>query len=78
MADAIEHLILEQFCAMRNQVASLQSEMSSEFADVKYRINRLESAVAGVHALPCNRPPKRPHRVVLIRHLHVRGDQLDV
>jgi hypothetical protein len=48
MADNIEHLILEQFRAMRNQVASLQSEMSSEFADVKYRINRLETAVAGM------------------------------
>lgn len=48
MADNIEHLILEQFRAMRNQVASLQSEMRSEFADVKYRINRLETAVAGI------------------------------
>ena len=52
MADAIEHLILEQFCAMRNQVGSLQSEMSSEFADVKYHINRLESAVAGIMRYP--------------------------
>ena len=48
MADNIEHLILEQFRAMRNQVASLQSEMRSEFADVKYRINRMETAVAGI------------------------------
>lgn len=40
--------MLEQFRAMRNQVASLQSEMSSEFADVKYHINRLENAVAGI------------------------------
>jgi len=48
MADAIEHPILEKFCAMRNQVGSLQSEMSSEFADVKYHINRLENAVAGI------------------------------
>jgi hypothetical protein len=48
MADNIEHLILEQFRAMRNQVASLQSEMRSEFADVKYRINRMETAVVGI------------------------------
>ncbi len=48
MADNIEHLILEQFRAMRNQVAGLQTEMRAEFADVKHRINRLESAVAGI------------------------------
>jgi len=48
MSDNIEHLILEQFRAMRNQIASLQSEMRAEFGDVKHRINRLESAVAGM------------------------------
>ena len=48
MADNIEYLILEQFRAMRNQIEALHMEMRNEFSDVKHRINRLESAVAGI------------------------------
>lgn len=48
MAEEIEHLILEQFRALRNQIATVQTEMHSEFSDVKHRISRLESAVAGI------------------------------
>jgi uncharacterized protein involved in exopolysaccharide biosynthesis len=48
MTDNIEHLILEQFRAMRNQIAGLQREMLNEFADVKHRINRLETSLAGI------------------------------
>ncbi|MCX7109622.1 MAG: hypothetical protein NTX45_05735 [Proteobacteria bacterium] len=47
MAENIEYLILEQFRAMRNQIEGMQTEMRNEFSDVKHRINRLESAVAG-------------------------------
>jgi chromosome segregation ATPase len=48
MNDNVEHLILEQFRALRNQIEGLQTEMRNEFGDVKHRINRLESAVAGI------------------------------
>lgn len=48
MTENIELLILEQFRALRNQIDGLQTEMRTEFSDVKHRINRLESAVAGV------------------------------
>lgn len=48
MTDNIEHLILEQFRALRNQIEGLQTEMRNEFGDVKHRINRLESVVAGI------------------------------
>ena len=48
MTDNIEHLILEQFRALRNQIAEMQTEMHTEFGDVKHRINRLESAIAGI------------------------------
>jgi uncharacterized protein involved in exopolysaccharide biosynthesis len=48
MPDEIEHRILEQFRALRNQIAAVQTEMHTEFADVKHRINRVESAVAGI------------------------------
>ena len=51
MADNIEYLILEQFRAMRNQIEGLQTEMRNEFSDVKHRISRLESAVAGFGAM---------------------------
>ncbi|WP_462321913.1 hypothetical protein [Halochromatium sp.] len=33
MTDNIEHLILEQFRALRNQIASLQTEMRGEFSE---------------------------------------------
>ncbi len=48
MSDNIEHLILEQFRAPRNQIEGMQTETRSEFSDVKHRINRLESGVAGI------------------------------
>ncbi len=48
MTENIEYLILEQFRAMWNQIEGLQTEMRNEFSDVKHRINRLESAVAGI------------------------------
>jgi ElaB/YqjD/DUF883 family membrane-anchored ribosome-binding protein len=48
MTDNIEHLILDQFRAMGNQIASLQTEMHGELADVKHRMNRLETSIAGM------------------------------
>jgi len=48
MSENIEYLILEQFRVLRNQIEGLQTEMRQEFSDVKYRINRLELAVAGI------------------------------
>ncbi len=48
MKETIEHLILEQFCGLRNQIATMQSTMQSEFSDVKQRINRVKSVIAGI------------------------------
>ena len=48
MTDNIERLILEQFRVLRNQIGAMQSEMHTEFGDVEHRINRLESAIAGI------------------------------
>ena len=48
MTENIEHLILEQFRALRNQIAGLQTEMRSEFSEVKHRLNRIETSVDGV------------------------------
>jgi hypothetical protein len=56
MTDNIEHLILEQFRAMRNQIAGLQREMLNEFADVRHRINRLETSLAGIRRDEAGQP----------------------
>jgi hypothetical protein len=48
MTENIEHLILEQFDALRNQIMSLHTEMHDDFNDVKQRINRIQSAIAGI------------------------------
>jgi uncharacterized protein involved in exopolysaccharide biosynthesis len=48
ITDNIENLILEQLRGLRSQIAWMQSEMRTEFSDVKHRINRLESAAAGI------------------------------
>jgi hypothetical protein len=48
MTENVDNLILEPLRAIRNQVGSLQGEIRSEFSDVKHRIGRLESAMAGV------------------------------
>jgi hypothetical protein len=45
MTNNIEHLILEQFLALRNQIEGLQTEMRNDFSDVKHRINRLLPAL---------------------------------
>ena len=41
-------LFLRNFALSENQIASMQSEMQSEFGDVKHRITRLEIAIAGI------------------------------
>jgi hypothetical protein len=48
VSEKVEHLIIEQFRALRNQIEGMQTEMRNEFSDVKHRINRLESSVAGI------------------------------
>lgn len=48
MTDNAEHLILEQFRELRNQIAAMQSDMQTEFSDIKHCINHIESAIAGI------------------------------
>ena len=58
MTDNFQHLVLEQFRALRNQIEGLQKEMRDEFSDVKHRISRVESAVAGIRRDEAGTPPK--------------------
>ena len=44
----IDNLIIEHLKALRSDVASLRSEMQSEFQDLKARLNHLESSNASV------------------------------
>ena len=48
MTESLENLILEQRRGLRHQTAGLETEMRDEFSDMKQRINRLESAGAGI------------------------------
>jgi hypothetical protein len=47
MSDNVEHLILEQFRALRNQIEGMQTEMRSDFKDVKQRLHAVELALTG-------------------------------
>ena len=48
MTESLENLILEQRRGLRHQTAGLETAMRDEFSDMKHRINRLESAGAGI------------------------------
>lgn len=48
MTNKVDNLIFEPLRGLQTQVESLRGEMRSEFSDVKHRIGRLESAMAGV------------------------------
>lgn len=48
MTDNVENLIVEQFRAQRDQIEAVRGEMREEFRDVKHRLNRVETAVAGI------------------------------
>ena len=45
MTDNVEHLIIEQFRALRNQIEGMQTEMRNEFKDVKQRLHAVEIAL---------------------------------
>lgn len=77
MADTIERLILEQFLALRNQIEGLQTEMRNEFGDVKHRINRLESAVAGIRRDEAGTAEDIARQQSIIHRLKERVDRIE-
>ena len=48
MTDNVENLILEHLRGLRNQVDTLQSEIRTEFRDVKQRLSHLETLTVGL------------------------------
>ena len=46
--DNIEPIVLEQLKALRSDIASMRSEIQTEFKDVKARLNHIDSSLAGV------------------------------
>ncbi len=44
----LESLIVEQFKALRSDIAGMRSEMHTEFRDVKARLSHVEQSVAGI------------------------------
>ncbi len=48
MSDNVENLILEQLRALRSEIISFRTESQSEFSEVKHRLTRIESSLAGM------------------------------
>ena len=48
MSENIENLILEHLRVLRNEMASMRTEMHEEFRDVKLRLGSIESALVSV------------------------------
>lgn len=48
MGDNVENLILEQLRALRSEIISFRTESQSEFSEVKHRLTRIESSLAGM------------------------------
>jgi tetrahydromethanopterin S-methyltransferase subunit G len=44
----MDNLLLEHLKALRNEIATLRSEMHDEFKDVKHRLNSIEATMIGV------------------------------
>ena len=48
MIDNVENLVLEQLKALRNEIIAFRSENQSEFSEIKHRLTRVESTIAGM------------------------------
>ena len=48
MNDNVENLVLEQLRAIRSEILSFRSENQSEFSEIKHRLTRVESSMAGM------------------------------
>ncbi len=46
--DNVDNIIIEHLKNLRSDVASMRSEMHTEFKDVKARLNHLDASMAGV------------------------------
>ena len=44
----VDNIIVEHFKSLRSEVATMRSEMQSEFKDVKARLSHLDAFMAGV------------------------------
>jgi hypothetical protein len=50
MSDNVNNLILEHLKALRNEAASLPTEMHDEFQEVKHRLTQLETMTTRARA----------------------------
>lgn len=48
MTDNIENLVLEHLCSLRNDVASLRTEVHDSFRDVKMRLSTIENGLVSL------------------------------
>lgn len=48
MVDNVENLVLEQLRALRSEILTFRAENQSEFSEIKHRLSRVESGIAGI------------------------------
>jgi len=48
MSENIENLVLEQLRALRSDILSFRSENQSDLSEIKHRLSRVESGIAGM------------------------------
>ena len=47
-SEKVDNLVLEQLRALRNEIHAFRTENQSEFSEIKHRLNRVESNLAGM------------------------------
>lgn len=48
MGDDADNLVLEQLRALGNEILAFRTESQGEFGEIKHRLTRLESGMAGM------------------------------
>lgn len=48
MSDNVDNLVLEQLRALRNDILSFRAESQSDMSEIKHRLSRVESGIAGM------------------------------
>lgn len=48
MSDNVENLVLEQLRAIRADILTMRNESQNEFSEIKHRLSRVESGIAGI------------------------------
>lgn len=73
----VENIIIEQLKALRSDIAGMRTEMTTEFKDIKARLNHLDVSVAGVRRDAANGAEDFARQQVSIDNLVERIQRLE-